>query len=81
MKLDIDKLRKVTKADYPKKFGSSKKSKNVIKMTVFDFFLKTTPTILIKLGQNVDIINSEHLAKTACQKKFCSGYIHQQSWP
>ena len=32
--VDIDKRKKVTKPDYPKKFGSSKKSKNVVKMTV-----------------------------------------------
>ena len=38
--LDNDKRKKVTKPDYPKNFGSSKKSKNVVKMTVFWLFLK-----------------------------------------
>ena len=33
----------------------------------FDFFSKTTLTILMKLGQNVEEINPESLAKTACQ--------------
>ena len=65
--LDNDKRKKVAKPDYPKKnFGSSKKSKNMVKMTVFDFFSKMAPKILMKLAQNVELINSEHLAKTAC---------------
>ena len=68
--LDIDKMRKVTEPDYPKKiFGSSKKYEKVVKMTVFRHFLENS-TILMKLGQNVELINSEVLAKTACPKKF-----------
>ena len=33
----------------------------------FDFFSKTTLTISMKLGQNVEEIDPENLAKTACQ--------------
>ena len=40
MLLGIDNLRKVTKPDYPKKIGSSKKYENVVKMTVFRLFLE-----------------------------------------
>ena len=36
----------------------------------FDFFSKTALTILTKLAQKVELINSEHLPKTACPKKF-----------
>ena len=39
--LDIDKLRKLTELDYPKKIlGSPKKFENVVKMMVFRLFLK-----------------------------------------
>ena len=38
--LDNDKSKKVMKPDYPKKFGSSKKYKKVVKMTVFWLFLR-----------------------------------------
>ena len=68
--LDIDKLRKVTEPDYPKKFLDHPKSTEMwSKSQFFDFFSKMALTILMKLGQNVELINSEHLAKTACPKK------------
>ena len=58
----------MTKPDYPKKIGSSKKSINVVKMTVFlTFYKKMALTIL---AQNVEPINSEHLTKTTCQELF-----------
>ena len=40
MKLDINKGKKVTKPDFEKKIGSSIKYENVVKMMVFQLFLK-----------------------------------------
>ena len=68
--LNIDKRKKVTKPDYPKKIGSSKKFKKVVKMTVFLTFSWKWLTILMKLAQNVELINSEHLTKTCMSKSF-----------
>ena len=80
MMLDIDKLRKVTKPDYPKKILDHPKSTKMwSKWQFFYFFSKTALTILMKLGQNVELINSEHLAKTACPKNCRSRDIHPQS--
>ena len=39
------------------------------KWQFFNFFSKTALTILAKMLQNVELINSEHLPKTACPKK------------
>ena len=38
-------------------------------MRFFGIFSKTAATISLKFCQNVELINSEHLAKTACPKK------------
>ena len=78
MVLDIDKVRKVMEPDYPKKIGSSTKYENVVKITVFDFFSKTALTILTKLAQKVELINSEQFRKLHVQKN-CSRDIHPQS--
>ena len=65
--LDIDKRKKVTKPDYPKKFWIIQKvPKCGQNDSFFDFFSEMALTILMKLAQNVELINSEHLAKTAC---------------
>ena len=47
-----------------------KSTKMWSKWHFFDFFSKTALTILTKRAQKVELINSEHLAKTACPKKF-----------
>ena len=39
-------------------------------MTVFNFLSKMALTILMKHAQNVELINSEHSAKTAHQNLF-----------
>ena len=71
MMLDNDKRKKSDEAglsiknlDHPKspKIGS--------KWQFLNFFSKTALAILLKLAQNVELINSEHLAKTACQNLF-----------
>ena len=49
------------------------------KWQFFDFFSKMALAILMKLAQNVELINSEHLAKTACQIFIRSRDIHPQS--
>ena len=63
--LDIDKLRKVTEPDYPKKIGSSIKYENVVKRGIFS---KMALTILIKRCQMVEEIDTKHLQKTAGQE-------------
>ena len=52
---DLDKLKKATKP---------KNAKNVLKMTVFVIFSK------IRLYHNVELINPEDLARTACKNLF-----------
>ena len=80
MMLDIDKRKKVTEPHYPKKnLDHPKSTKMWSKWHFFDFFSKTTLTILTKLAQKVELINSEHLPKTACPKNFRSRDIHPQS--
>ena len=69
--LDNDKRKKETKSDYPKKIlDHPKNPKMWSKWHFFDFFSKIALTILMKLAQNVELINSEHLAKTACHILF-----------
>ena len=68
--LDIDKRKKVTKPDYPKKFWIIQKVQKCGQNDSFLTFSQKWLTILMKLAQNVELINSEHLAKTACQNLF-----------
>ena len=51
-------------------FGHPKSAKMWPKWQFFDFFSKMAPKILMKLAQNVELINSEQLAKTTCQNLF-----------
>ena len=46
MMVSIDARKKVTKLDYPKNFGSFKKSINVVKMTVFRLFLQKWMSVI-----------------------------------
>ena len=65
--LDNDKRKKSDEARLSKKILDHPKSPNMwSKWQFFDFFSKMALTILMKLAQNVELINSEHLAKTAC---------------
>ena len=68
--LDNDKRKKVTKPDYPKKIWIIQKVQKCGQNEFFDFFSKMALTILMKLAQNVELINSEQPAKTACQNLF-----------
>ena len=59
-----------SRAGFSKKILDHPKSPKMwSKWQFFDFFSKMALTILMKLGQNVELINSENLAKTACPKK------------
>ena len=63
-------MQQTDRAGFSEKISVFRKiPENTEKMRFFDFFSKTALTILMKLGQNVELINSEHLAKTACPKK------------
>ena len=71
MVVKIDANEKVTKPDYPKKFWIIQKVQKCGQNDSFlTFFSKMALTILMKLAQNVELINSEHPAKTACQNLF-----------
>ena len=73
--LKIDKLANVTEPDYKK--NHPKSTKMWSKWWFFDFFSKSAPTILMKLGQNVKITNSR---ENRMSKKFHSWDTKFRFW-
>ena len=70
MMLDIDKLRKVTKPDYRKKIGLSKKYENVVKVTVFRILLENSSNDFAYLWSECREDRYRVLQQTAGPKKF-----------
>ena len=66
--LGINKGKKLSRLDFPKKIPFDVKStKTGQNIGFFPLFSETTLTISMKIGQNVEEIDLENLAKTACQ--------------